>query len=693
MSDLHKTDRLYITTKNLKKNFGDASIGDIVNNIGYYTNNGITETFHSVIATPIITYTYMDGSISNSPSAVGKYDIHITASISPDPRTPLIPASSMAGYFTSKYDSTDVNVGDLYIIDTSKSLVIDMGIATITLTNDTHTYDGLSPTASYITTPPGLDCHITYDGSLIAPSDAGSSFTVSAIVSDPNYKVLIPVTAQHNIVMDTAAMAQSFNTKSGLLSPEGQASLKDPSGFITATLLTRLDVPQINAMSTIASLKDCAKSLPEKLIIAVATKAITLILNNIPGLGVANHIKQIVEMLEEAQAIMKLLQDIRNNPLGFLDEVLAVTGVYDNINDQIHALESKFPAIPGGVANVLKNIDDICNLQDYSILGLPSPGRLKSDPTQIPTAGIPTPMPTFDPTSNNAKMDYDAFLDGLKEATAQDGPKIKDLKLLTDPTPLSNYVSMMTSVSLLINSYHDDIKVTTDNTKDNVLLKKMIGNILRTNEENPAWDTETKLEFIERTKRGMTEIKNNTDVIRAYFMKNTLVPPGGVNSKGATTYSGPSRDFTTYLDIFPSERSPTDTAYWQSKGYDTNKPWNSTLHASDAYSGAYGSIVSDQTIASCRWPGDSVIALKNPDGSPYNPIGKNPSGTYTVKDTGNAKLTYARPDIYTDTPELYHGLEGVEAFVISLGTKKNSQYTLAQQNNPQANTNNARANV
>jgi len=689
---LHNTDRLYITTKNLKKNFGDASIGDIVDTIGYYTIIGSIETFHPVTVTPTITYTYMDGSAVSFPSSVGKYDIRIVASVSPDPRTPGIPTSSMAGYFTSKYNPLDVNVGDLYIVDTSKSLVIDMGIATISLPDITHTYDGFHPTAVPITNPPGLNCHITYDGSLIAPSHAGASFTVSAIVSDANYKVSAPVTAQHNIVEDTAAMAQQLNFKSGLLSPEGKASLADPSGFVTATLLTRLDVPQITAMSTINSISDCAKSLPEKLLVAVAAKALAMVLSYIPGLGIANLIKQITVLMEEVQAIIIMIQNIRNNPLGFLDSVLASTGVYATVNDQIHALESQFPAIPGGVAAVLNDIDNVCNKQDYSIFGLPSPGRLKSDPTQFPTALTPTPMPRFDQTSNIAKNNYDAFLNRLNDAMGKDTPKMKYLSESGNTVALSNYNSMLTSVTILIHSYHDDIKVTTDASKDATLLQKYITNAATARTVNPAWDLDTYAEFDKRVLRGQVAISNNTDVIRAYFMKNTAVI-GGIYSKGATTYSGPSRDFTTYLDIFPSERSPADTAYWQSKGYDTNKPWNSTLHASDAYSGAYGSIVSDQTIASTRWPGDSVIALKNPDGSPYNPIGKNPSGTYTVKDTGNAKLTYARPDIYTDTPELYHGLDGVEAFVVSLGTRKNSQYTLAQQNNPQANTNGAFANV
>ena len=162
-------------------------------------------------------------------------------------------------------------------------------------------------------------------------------------------------------------------------------------------------------------------------------------------------------------------------------------------------------------------------------------------------------------------------------------------------------------------------------------------------------------------------------------------------SKGATTYSGPGSDFTTFLDLKPSQRKPEDEAYWRSKGYNIEAQeakLNSrgiktgTLNYSDAFQGAYGPLISDQTVASTKYPGDSVLSLTNPDGTPYNPVGKNSSGQYRVTDTGNASLTYNKVDIFTNTPSSYTGLDSVVVTPVSLGNKKNSQYQKAHNNPP-----------
>jgi hypothetical protein len=70
--------------------------------------------------------------------------------------------------------------------------------------------------------------------------------------------------------------------------------------------------------------------------------------------------------------------------------------------------------------------------------------------------------------------------------------------------------------------------------------------------------------------------------------------------------------------------------------------------------------------------------MRNPDGTAYDPTGKNPSGQYTVMDTGNAQLTYKKPDIYTTTPNMYTNTGSVQVYLVSKGTQKKSQYKLAQ---------------
>jgi len=173
---------------------------------------------------------------------------------------------------------------------------------------------------------------------------------------------------------------------------------------------------------------------------------------------------------------------------------------------------------------------------------------------------------------------------------------------------------------------------------------------------------------------------------------NPEVTAGSVETtKGATTYSGPGSDFTTFLDLKPGQRKPEDEAYWRSRGYNIEQQEQNlnsrgiktgTLNYSDAFNGAYGQLISDQTCASSRWPGDSVLSLTNADGTPFNPIGKNSSGQYRVTDTGNARLTYNKPDIFTNTPDAYKGLDSVVVTPVSLGNKKNSQYQKAHNNPP-----------
>lgn len=657
-----------------------------------YTD-GLT-TFIVTPSTPGYTVRFsfsLGGAIIEAKNA-GRYDTRIDVSIT-DPNDAN---KTITGYFTSVWN--DPNVSDAGIVNTTMFLTINRitGVVNPPETPFTHVYDGLCSPVPYTTTPPNISCYVTYSGSgLIPPIEVGT-YTVTIAITDRNYKDSgTPFTTDYTVIYDAAATSRQLEERQALLDPEASSSLNSgsTSSFVTNALLTHLDIPLVKEMSSIGSIADCAKSLPDKLMKAITKKAISLLMSYIPGLGIVNLIKQITDLVGEVKQIIEKIEAIRKNPLGFLDSVLASQGVYASVNAQIKALEEKFPLM-NDVAGVLQNIDKICNMQDYSSLGLPSPGLVKTDPTKLPTATTPTPMPQFNQTSNTAKMDYDALIGvgHLKDATAKDTVKMDELTKSGDKTAFSNYVSMITAVTTVIHSYHDDISKTTDASKDATLLQKYTDNVAKARTANPSWDAATLAEFDKRTLRGQSEISKKTDIIRAYFMKNTAVI-GGVNSKGATTYSGMSRDFTTYLDVYPAERNAADTAYWQSRGYNTNKPWNSTLHASDASNGAYGPLISDKTIASCRWPGGSVIALKNPNGSPYDPVGKNPSGTYTVTDTGNSKLTYDKPDIYTDTPDLYKGLDTVESFVISLGTKTNSQYRLAQKNHPENSTNGAASNV
>jgi hypothetical protein len=59
--------------------------------------------------------------------------------------------------------------------------------ATVTLSNLLQVYDGMARNVSATTTPAGLTVNLSFNGSVDAPTDAGS-YTVIGIINDPNYQ-------------------------------------------------------------------------------------------------------------------------------------------------------------------------------------------------------------------------------------------------------------------------------------------------------------------------------------------------------------------------------------------------------------------------------------------------------------------------------------------------------------------------
>src|SRR5664280_2568927 len=70
---------------------------------------------------------------------------------------------------------------------TNGSLVISQGAGTVTLSNTNQTYDGTAKSVTATTTPGGLTVNITYNGSVSAPTNAGS-YTVIGTISDASYQ-------------------------------------------------------------------------------------------------------------------------------------------------------------------------------------------------------------------------------------------------------------------------------------------------------------------------------------------------------------------------------------------------------------------------------------------------------------------------------------------------------------------------
>jgi hypothetical protein len=90
-------------------------------------------------------------------------------------------APSAVGSYAVVANVTDSN----YVGSASGTLTIDPAAATVVLGNLTATYDGTAKSVSVTTTPIGLSTSITYNGSTIAPTNAGT-YAIVATITDPN---------------------------------------------------------------------------------------------------------------------------------------------------------------------------------------------------------------------------------------------------------------------------------------------------------------------------------------------------------------------------------------------------------------------------------------------------------------------------------------------------------------------------
>jgi hypothetical protein len=436
--------------------------------------------------------------------------------------------------------------------------------------------------------------------------------------------------------------------------------------YLTTTL-NNFDEAQIRIASQAQSLADCAKDIPQRLInagIATVKKLLLNLISNITGIAFA-------DLIALANALARIIEIADQFILNVVSA--AVGAAVEVVGGALAAAE-----------NALGELVDICNsfpytAEDGSLIGAPTKIPVGIPPSSVPGVGIPVGIEGYD---SQSKGEYDLFTFQLKEYTEAD----PNLLALYSGTDKENYVSSISYLHTITLAYHDKISKTVDDSEDAQYRSEFEASIANTVAQHPTWSNEIRIDFTNRGEIISDVINRNTDVIRNFLGS---VNPGGFVSKGVTTYSGPASDFTTFLDIKPSQRPPeltqkylaqgkyipSGTSYTNSKG---NTFQIGTLNYSDAFNGAYGSrLVSDRSVASTRFPGGSILALKNPDGTAYNPTGRNSSGQYIVDDTGNIELTYNKVDIFTLTPELYNNMNDVLVYLVREGSKKGSKYQTA----------------
>lgn len=447
-------------------------------------------------------------------------------------------------------------------------------------------------------------------------------------------------------------------------------------------ILLDFELTELSQVAEITSLADCAKTIPQRLLQLAQDKAYQILSQNEDVKKLAANIAIVQKNVETIKAIVDQVHGYIENPTSLMQDILDSQGLTgEALRQKTQEITDKFSAVSGLDSIIAAaKATGICDQTDYYADGSFAPKQTLT-PTDLPPSAIPGVVAgvstnTYDST---AKDKYDQFSFDLKE----------QLELDSSEEQSSDRAQMMSLLTTLVMGYHDGISKTTDSSKDAELFDKYSSNVESEKTRNAGWPSDIKTSFSNKTSMCGDIIKRNVDVIRAFYNRNS--PSGSAISVGVTTYSGPADDFTTFLDIKPEQRPaeltakykaegktiPTGSTYTNSKGKTIKI---GTLDYADAFTGAYGkTLVSDKSCASTRFPGGSIISLRNSDGTPYDPTGKNPSGEYHVDDTGNAELTWKKPDIFTLTPEKYTGMDSVQVFLVSKGSQVNgSQYQLAQ---------------
>src|SRR5262249_53890576 len=98
-----------------------------------------------------------------------------------------------------------------YTGSASGTLVVAKADATISLSGLNVTYDGTPHAASAGTSPAGLTVAITYDGGIMAPTDA-NTYAVAATIDDSNYRG----STTDTLVIAKAAQTIAFNPVPGV---------------------------------------------------------------------------------------------------------------------------------------------------------------------------------------------------------------------------------------------------------------------------------------------------------------------------------------------------------------------------------------------------------------------------------------------------------------------------------------------
>jgi len=375
------------------------------------------------------------------------------------------------------------------------------------------------------------------------------------------------------------------------------------------SILGTFNINDLQVVSQVQSLADCAKNLPYRLMEMGIKKAEELILNNPTAVSLLSQLDALAKKYEAVKLISEQVRAVIENPETFIAALLAAKGLTGTaLVAKINDIVNKFAGVTG-LSDILNNLSnlDVCKTTNY----LPGGAQVPS-PTNIPlgtpppaVAGVTTPVAnaTYDP---KPKDEYDAFIFQLKEHIVKDPAKVAILSGAT----LENYIRMLAVLNTLAYSYHDNISRTTDDSKDAEYKATYLKLVADELSKHPEWDAATQLDYNNRASIIENQITRNVIVIRAYYSRNAAAT-GDWIPLYMTAYGNASIDATTAQDQAKANAGV--------KGY---QGFSQTQ-------GAYGPLVQGTSVASNYFAGKTVLEIRY--AKDQAPVG---SGRVTVHDTG-----------------------------------------------------------
>jgi hypothetical protein len=461
---------------------------------------------------------------------------------------------------------------------------------------------------------------------------------------------------------------------------------------------TQADISQVLGGETldlgaVTRLSDCIKNIDDIIIDRLKRKLTSLLLQNSTVSSAINAVTGIMNLINLVNSYIAFAQSLLDK--SFLELlILAKNAGLLERSELFRQIQEKYGDAIKNLNDILANIDNlnICNLMGLG--GGPIPSGVKNmKPEALPDFGS---LVNVDTASLEKKQKYEDVISRI-------GYEITNVIDFV-PNSLSNVINNAPQIPPIVNSALSQLQnfsravinrygTASDDevTKLRALFNDEIDRKIA--EHSYEWSPETREFYKQKANETLMIVESEQKTLSEWnIVKNNAYQPGQRVSSGITLYGDPEWDFTTFLDLAPSEREkrPDLVAKYGSRltsglaslakqGY---KP--GTLKLSDTSNGAYGKLISGYSCATARWPGGTKLQLKNPDGSIYDPAGINPSGIVTVIDYGPvSKKTWDRLDVYIEKAvdaEKYQktNTANVDVYLVEMGTKISAKYTKAQ---------------